>query len=235
MKSILTKTLLVGLLAFLVAGPWVSAQSQTPPQAPRADEEFQYRWQLRNFLGTLAGLFLPNRGEGSLTFKKDGNGHLRSELFITSDAAKQGEYFRYGSEVDTRTLQPIRAWSAYSWRGETKSKNADVSQDGVLDIASGIYAIRQDPPQKSRRMEIWSDGKIYPVVVIPDGIETRTLKDGKKVQVQKFSIRGIDVPDRRRWKGRLDLWLTRDEAATPVEILISRNLADVHLELKSLR
>ena len=228
MKPILQKTLLLGLLAFLVAGPWVSAQG-------RGDEEFQYRWQLRNFIGTLAGLFLPNRGEGSLTFRQDANGHLRSELYITSDAAKQGEYFRYGSEVDTHTLQPIRAWSAYSWRGETKTKNADVNQDGVLDIASGIYAIRQDPPQKTRRMEIWSDGKIYPVIVVPDKIETRTLKDGKKIEVQKFSIRGIDLPDRRRWKGRLDLWLTRDETATPVEIVISRNLADVHMELKSLR
>lgn len=237
MTSIVRKTFLLGLLAFLVAGPWASAaQLQTRTQAPiQADEEFQYRWQLRNFLGTLAGLFLPNRGEGSLTFRKDGSGHLRSELTITSDVARQGEYFRYGSEVDTRTLQPIRAWSAYSWRGESKSKSEDVSQDGVLDIASGIYAIRKDPPQKTRRMEIWSDGKIYPVVVIPQKVETRTLKDGRKLEVQKYSVRGFDVPGRPRWKGRLDLWLTRDEAATPVEILISRNLADVHMEMKSLR
>ncbi|MBW8876022.1 MAG: DUF3108 domain-containing protein [Acidobacteria bacterium] len=234
MKSILRKSLLLGLLAFLVAGPWVSSVSAQAAQG-RGDEEFQYHWQLRNILGTLVGLFLPNRGEGQLTFKTDGNGHLRSELTITSDVARQGEFFRYGSEVDTRTLQPIRAWSAYSWRGETKSKSEDITADGVLDIASGIYAIRRDPPQKPRRMEIWSDGKVYPVVVVPQGVETRTLQDGKKVQVQKFSIRGVDVPDRDRWKGRLDLWLARDEAATPVEILISRNLADVRMELKSLR
>ncbi|HYX22737.1 MAG TPA: DUF3108 domain-containing protein [Thermoanaerobaculia bacterium] len=228
MKSILRKSLLLGLLAFLVAGPWVSADV-------RGNEDFQYRWHLRNLIGTLVGLFLPNRGDGHLTFKQDGNGHLLSELTITSDAAKEGEYFRYGSEVDTRTLQPIRAWSSYSWRGETRSKSEDINADGVLDIASGIYAIRRDPPLKERRMEIWSDGKVYPVVVIPQGIEARTLPGGKRVQTQKFSIRGVDVPDRDRWKGRLDLWLARDEAATPVEILISRNLADVHMELKSLR
>jgi hypothetical protein len=227
MKSIVRKAILLSLLAFLGVGPWASAQAS-------ANEEFQYRWQLRNFLGTLAGLFLPRQGEGSLSFRKDGNGHLRSELTITSGSAKQGEYFRYGSEVDTRTLQPIRAWSSYSWRGETKSKNEPVEQSGVLDIASGIYAIRQDPPDKARRMEIWSDGKIYPVVVIPMEVQSRVL-DGKKIQVQKYSIRGVDLPDRRKWKGRLDLWLTRDEAATPVEILISRNLADVRMELKSLR
>ncbi|HSS78683.1 MAG TPA: DUF3108 domain-containing protein [Thermoanaerobaculia bacterium] len=230
MRSIVRKALLLFPLALLVAGPWSSAVSAQP----QGDEEFQYSWQLGNIVGTLAGLFLPNRGEGHLTFKQDGNGHLRSELTITSSIAKQSEYFRYGSEVDSHTLQPIRAWSAYSWRGETKSKSDDITASGVLDIASGIYAIRRNPPQKTPRMEIWSDGKIYPVIVIPQGIERRTV-DGKKVQALKFSIRGIDVPDRERWKGHLDLWLARDDAATPVEILISRNLADVRMELKSLK
>ena len=231
MASTLRKALLLTLLALLAAGPWIATAVAQPV---RGDEEFQYRWQLRNIIGTLAGLFLPNRGEGNLTFKKDGNGHLRSELTITSAVAKQGEYFRYGSEVDIHTLQPIRAWSSYSWRGETKSKSDEITDKGVLDIASGIYAIRRDPPMKTRRMEIWSDGKIYPVVVLPQGTETRLL-DGKKIDVRKFSIRGFDTPGRDRWKGRLDLWLASDEIATPVEILISRNLADVRMELKSLK
>ena len=232
MKSTLQKILLLAVLALLVAP---AAFGQVNGQAKPQNEEFQYHWQLRNFLGTLAGLFLPRQGEGSLTFKSLGNGHLQSELTITSGAAKQGEYFRYGSEIDTRTLQPIRAWSSYSWRGETKSKSAPIEQIGVLDIASGIYSIRQDPPEKTRRMEIWSDGRIYPVVVIPLGIERRQTRGGKKVDVRHFSIRGVDVPERgNKWKGKLDLWLARDEAATPVEILLSRNLADVHLELKSL-
>jgi hypothetical protein len=229
MKSQLRKILLLSTLSFLLVVPsGVSAQGRGQ------DEEFKYRWQLRNFMGTLASLFLPRQGEGSLTFKTDRNGRLRSELTITSSATRQGEYFRYGSELDVRTLQPIRAWSAYSWRGETKSKNDPILQDGVLDVASGIYAIRQNPPEKSRRMEIWSDGKIYPVVVIPLGLETRKSRDGKTMEVRHYSIRGIDVPGRRKWKGKLDLWLARDEAATPVEIVISRNLADVHMELKSL-
>jgi Protein of unknown function (DUF3108) len=230
MRSTLSTSLLLAILALLAAGPWASAQ-----QSRIQEEEFRYRWQLRNFIGNLAGLFLPNQGEGSLTFKRDGNGRLRSELTITSGASKKGEYFLYGSEMDIRTLQPIRAWSSYSWRGETKSKSSEIEQEGVLDIASGIYSIRNDPPTKTRRMEIWSDGKIYPVVVIPLGLESRKTGDGKKVEAQHYSIRGIDVPGRRRWKGKLDLWLARDEAATPVELVISRNLADVHMELKSLK
>jgi uncharacterized protein DUF3108 len=227
MKTRVPKVVPLLCLAILMAASGVFAQAK--PQ----EEAFQYRWQLRNFIGSLAGLFLPNQGEGSLTFRRDGNGHLTSELTITSTSA-QGEYFRYGSEVDTRTLQPIRVWSAYSWRGETKTKSSPIEQEGVLDVASGIYSIRQDPPDKSRRMEIWSDGKVYPVVVIPLGNESRKMRDGKKIAVRHYSIRGIDVPGRRKWKGKLDLWLARDAAATPVEIMISRNLADVHMELKNL-
>ncbi len=200
-------------------------------EGPPANEEFRYRWQLRNFMGAVAGLFLPRQGEGSLTFKRT-NGHLKSELTITSPQSKQEGYFRYGSEVDVLTLQPIRAWSAYSWRGESKSKNEAVDEEGVLDVAAGIYAIRNDPPTKSRRMQIWSDGKIYPVVVIPLGIENRQLPHGK-VKARHYSIRGVNVPGERKWKGKLDLWLATNEAATPVEILISRNMADVRMELMS--
>jgi hypothetical protein len=202
-------------------------------QMSPADEEFRYRWQLRNFVGSIAGLFLPNQGEGELTFKRQ-NGQLKSELLITSSASKNGEYFRYGSMMDVRTLQPIRAWSAYSWRGESKQKTSEIETEGVLDVASGIYAIRSDPPTRTRRMEIWSDGKIYPVVVIPLGSDRRKIGTRNvKVDTRHYSIRGIDVPGRRKWKGKLDLWLAKDEAATPVEIVISRNLADVHLELLS--
>lgn len=222
----LQKIVPVALAAALLFPGWGGAVEGTP-----ANEEFHYRWQLRNFMGAIAGLFLPRQGEGSLTFKRD-NGNLRSELTITSPQSKQEDYFRYGSEVDVRTLQPIRAWSAYSWRGEAKSKNEPVDERGVLDVAAGIYAIRNDPPTKPRRMEIWSDGKIYPVLVIPLATELRQLPHGK-VQARLYSIRGVDIRGRRRWKGKLDLWLANDATSTPVEIVISRNMADVRMELLS--
>lgn len=223
--SKIVPAVIAALLLFPSLGGSVPGQPGQP-----VNEEFRYQWQLKNFMGAVAGLFLPRKGEGSLTFRRT-NGHLKSELTITSPQSQEG-YFRYGSEIDVRTLQPIRAWSAYSWRGESRSKNEPVDKEGVLDVAAGIYAIRSDPPTKSRRMQIWSDGKIYPVVVIPLGIETRRLPGGK-VQASHFSIRGVQVPGQRRWKGKLDLWLTPDASATPVEILISRNLADVRMELMS--
>lgn len=200
------------------------------------DEEFVYHWQLRNFVGAIAAIFLPSQGEGSLVFKTLKNGHLLSELTITSSASKEGEYFRYGSEMDVKTMQPLRAWSSYSWRGEVKSKSGEIEEKGVMDIASGIFTIRQNPPEKPRRMQIWSDGKIYPVLVMPLEVQKRKNLDGKStIEVRHYSIRGIDVPDQRKWKGKLDLWLTRDDASTPVEILVSRNLADVRMELRESR
>lgn len=200
-------------------------------QPHAVDEHFRYRWELRNLLGSIASLFMPGEGEGELTFKSQEGGLLKSELLITSSQSAKGEYFRYGAEINPVTLQTVRAWSAYAWRGESKSKNEKIQAQGVLDIASGIYAIRHDPPTRTRPMEIWSDGKIYPVLVIP--METGTRKVGNaSLAVRHYAVRGQQIPGRKRWKGKLDLWLTQDEAATPVEITISRNLADVRLELQ---
>jgi Protein of unknown function (DUF3108) len=196
------------------------------------DEEFRYRWQLRNIGGFVAGLFLPRQGEGALTFETQANGDLRSELLITSKEGGKGEYWRYGALIDPARLQPLRAWSSYNWRGESKSKNGEITTIGVMDVVSGIYAIRRDPPVRTRRMEIWSDGRIYPVDVVPLGLEQRTLPGGRRVTARHFSIRAAEATgDRKRWKGKLDLWFTPDAAATPVEIQISRNLADVRLQL----
>jgi hypothetical protein len=214
---------LAGTLALPAAG-WA---------APTGDESFHYRWSLRNFVGVIAGLFLPRQGDGELTSKMQANGHLTSELTITSNG-HDGEYWRYGAEIDPEHLQPIRAWSSYVWRGKTKSKNSDIDQHGVLDIVSGIYSIRRNPPAKSRRLSIWSDGDLYDVVVIPKGNERRNLGDGSSVDTRHYAIRGVDLPGKDEWKGKIDLWLAMDDAATPVVIQISRALADVRLELKSL-
>jgi hypothetical protein len=225
MKKAICRTALAAALLALTAPGMLLAQGP----APRLDEEFHYRWRLGNFMGTLAGLFLPNEGEGALSFKSQDNGNLQSELVITSPG-REGEYWRYGAVIDPQRLQPIRAWSSYLYRGKSKSKSGEIEQ-GVMDVVSGIYSIRRDPPKKVVRMEIWSDGRIYPVTVSPLGLENRRLPQGT-VRARHYSIRGIDQPGARRWKGKLDLWLTPDASATPVEIQISRNLADVRLVLK---
>ncbi len=221
-----------GLLALAIGLGLATGMGQ--PQVRAIDEDFRYHWELSNFIGRIASVFLPGQGDGSLAFKIQPNGNLRSELTITSPDSQSGDYFRYGSEVDADTLKPVRAWSSYHWRGETKSKDESVDRTDVLDIAAGIYSIRRDPPRTIRRIEIWSDGKTYPVEIVPVGVEQRRIS-GRQMLTRHFTIRGYEVEGARNWKGRLELWLSTDAAARPLAITISRNLADVRLELKQPR
>ncbi|HZF07486.1 MAG TPA: DUF3108 domain-containing protein [Thermoanaerobaculia bacterium] len=230
MKRLFQRNTSLALVLVLVGALALPAVGRA---APPGDEAFHYRWSLRNFVGFIAGLFLPRQGDGELTSKLQPNGHLTSELTITS-GGHEGEYWRYGAEIDPEHLHPIRAWSSYAWRGKTKSKNSEINQPGVMDITSGILSIRRDPPTKSRRLEIWSDGDVYDVLVIPRGNERRTLADGTAVQNRHYAIRGVDLPGKDEWKGKIDLWLALDDAATPVVIQISRAMADVRLDMKSL-
>jgi hypothetical protein len=218
-----TATLLSLALVFSALPAW--AAEATP-------EELHYRWNLGRLLGRLAGIFLPSEGDGVMTLVPN-NGDVVTELLITSEHSRDGEFWRYGSRIDPASGYAERAWSSYKWRGEAKSKQEDLGDAAVMDIVSGIYAIRRDPPKASRHMEIWSDGKIYPVVVIPKGEVTRTI-DGKSVLTRHYSVRGYKTPNSRFWKGSLELWLAKDAAATPVEIHITRDLAALQLRLQSL-
>lgn len=225
MRRFLPRSSAFAAILVLLAGTAGAAQP--------VNEEYRYRWHLGSLLGRVAGLFLPSHGDGVLRVTPGEDGRMTSELLITSEQSAAGEYWRYGSEMDSETGLALRAWSAYKWRGEEKSKEEEIEQGGVRDVVSGIWSIRQDPPERPRPMEIWSDGKIYPVMVVPRGAETRTL-DGEKVATRHFTVTGYDAPGKRRWKGTLELWLADDDAATPVEIHISRSLADLRLELQDL-
>jgi hypothetical protein len=97
-------------------------------------------------------------------------------------------------------------------------------------MASGILLLRRDPPSAPRNMRIWNDGKIYPVVILPRGTVKRSV-GGRKVRVRHFAIRARRVPNQRLWKGRMDIFLADDEAATPVEISVERRMARVRLTL----
>jgi hypothetical protein len=204
------------------------------PMAPRGPvlehESFHYRWHLTSFLGALAGLFFPNNGEGLLEFTTTEAGTLISQLEVTSEKSADGEFWLYGAEVDPRQKKVLRAWSSYRFRGKDKEKKSEVGEEGVIDVASGIRAIRQSPPRAPTRMRIWSDGKTYPVEVLPQGEAERRIGE-TKIKTLHYLVRGVEVPDERIWKGSLELWLAEDEAATPVAILIKRSGLGVLLEL----
>jgi hypothetical protein len=208
----------------------LAALVATAPARADGDETLVYRWRLDGFVGALAGLFVPNDGEGLLTLRHLPEGLVRSELTVTAERRSAGDYFVYGAEWDPRSGTTLVAWSSQRWRGEVKSKRAEVGQTGVIDVASAVHMLRLDPPAAPRRLEIWSDGKFYPVLVVPHGHEARRV-GGREVEVRHLTVRGLQVPERRLWKGSLDLWLSAGPEATPVEILVARSSARVRLEL----
>jgi hypothetical protein len=156
-------------------------------------------------------------------------GGFVTELEITSPQSKRGEYFLYGSE--TRADGSItEAWSSYRWRDEEKSRRERVDKPDVVDVAAGIRVIRERQPQSRMQMRIWSDGKVYPVVVEQLGTVDVKVPAGT-FRADHYRVRGQRVSGERFWKGGLDLWLAQDDARTPVAIQVERGFANVRLEL----
>lgn len=196
------------------------------------DESLAYEWRLEGFLGAIARLMFPGRGEGLITAKSTTGGLLETELQITSSKSDKGEFWLYGAEVDTETGSTREVWNAYRHGDKDRDKRATVEEEGVIDIASGIYMIRQNPPTAPRPMKIWSDGKIYPVVVVPGEWRERELANGDEVRARVYRVRADkSVSGQGEWKGRLDIWLAPDDRATPVEILVERLSMKVRMRL----
>ena len=199
-----------------------------------AVESLDYHWSLKGFLGRLAGVVVPHQGRGQLRSRPliqngQNEGGRITELEITSPDSGRGEFFRYGGEMraDGTTAQ---AWSSYRWRGQEKSHRDPVAETGVVDVASGIHLIRQRHPESPLYLRIWSDGRVYPVVVQKVGTEQVTVPAGSFV-TDHYRIRGVRKNGQRFWKGGLDLWLAKDEPATPVRIQVERGFANVRLDL----
>jgi len=203
------------------------------PATAWGEETLHYRWHLEGFMGAIASIFFPSSGEATLSVRAHDETSLESELYITSPSSESGEFFRYGATWEPSTGRSIRAWSDYKWRGKSKSRESDIDQAGVIDIVSAIQTLRLDPPSTQRRLEIWSDGHLYPVVVLPRGDENRKVA-GTTIATRHYSVLAIDLPDRRRWSGGLDLWISLAPNATPVEMLVSRSGARLRLELTGL-
>ena len=200
------------------------------PAAARADETLQYRWRIEGFFGALAGLFFPSHGDASLSQSTLASGNLQSSLLITSDEVKDASYFSYEAEIEPATGRTVTARSSQLWQGKQKNKASPLLESGTVDVASAIHLLRRTLPTTSQEMEIWSDGKLYPVVVKPGGAQTRKI-GGRDVPTLHFMVRPVVRPERRVWKGELDLWFARDPQATPVEMLVARSPARLRLTL----
>lgn len=206
----------------------IMGSASAAPPATEA-EELVYEWRLGGFLGRLAAVVLPGHGDGTLAARPVGEG-LELELLITSPKSEKGDFWRYSAVIDPDSGRTLRAESSYRYRGKSKEKEADLSDQDVIDVASGIHWIRLERPQQATDLRIWSDGKVYPVVVESRGWHQRSI-DGRSHSLEWFSVRARDVEGQPQWKGSLDLYLAPGEDAEPFEIIVDRKWARVRLEL----
>lgn len=216
-------------LACLAALASPAAGEPTLQPGP-GDEHLVYEWRLEGFKGVLLRLVAPGRGEGSLITVRTPEGNLSSELHISAERRREGEYWLYGSEVDPRVPRTVRAWSEQLFRGKPKARHSDLDAERVIDVTSGILLVRRDPPQEIERMRIWSNGRLYPVEVRPAETGVAEL-GGESHRVRRYEIRGVEVPGERLWTGAVDLVLADDPSATPVEIFVANKGVRVRLLL----
>jgi len=196
--------------------------------AAGAAEELEYGWKLKGFGGILIGLFYPDSGE-ALIRTEDGAGASYTTVIELTSRHREGEFYRYGSDIGRRGT-PVRVWSAYQFRGKSKMRERQVDEEDVLDFASTIHALRRERPAGERRIRLWSDGREYPLVVVPAGDEQIDC-DGRAWTTRRYVVEGRRVEGERFWKGRFQIWLADDAEATPVRIIGEKGLLTVRLDL----
>ncbi len=223
MRRLLTALLFCLPLLGVVGRPAVAADEP---------EVLEYRWELKGFLGRLARIFIPGKGEGTIINRPEDDHRLYSEFRITSKGAEKEEFWSYGSLIDRVRLRPVKSWNESHFRDRDRRRETEFEELGIIDIPTGIQLLRKAPPGNPTRLLLWTDGRIYPALFRSHGQEWRRY-EGRKVQVQASSVVGLDEPGQRHWEGRLDLWTTADERAIPIEILFRRDGAKVALTLVS--
>ncbi|MHB0968638.1 MAG: DUF3108 domain-containing protein [Thermoanaerobaculia bacterium] len=225
--------------------------------APGQVEQFKYSWRLRGALSWVAGLRFPTQGVGQLTTEGP-NGkqqYIDTELKITSTAGEG--YYLYRSHIEADGSRTLMTYHGYAFaqkhrnertlfdyvkrlariHKETPKKVEDrvkpLPADELRDILTSIYYLRQQGGEMTRPMttEIYSDGKLYPVVFRP--LKPQTFNHGgRSVPAQVFEI--VSAPGApKKWSGGVRVWISKDEQRIPLRIEILRNMASLQLDLVS--
>jgi hypothetical protein len=192
-------------------------------------EAFEMRWKLSGFLGALVGLFVPNHGDALLTFVPGDDGKERITLLITTPK-REGEYFLYGAEVEPDSGTTAAVWSAYRYKDKAKGRETEIDEPDVIDLASGIYHLRLDPPTETIRATLWNDGDRYLAEVEPLEPERRKIS-GHKLEVQGFRVRGVKAPGQKYFEDTFTVYFTRGGRGTPVAIIGKRGMLRLRIEL----
>lgn len=215
----------------LLSALTTTAALAEPTLVPAAgDEQLAYEWRVEGIKGLLVRLVGPGRGEGTLTTISNPAGELETELYISAEDRRAGDFYLYGSAIDPSTRRSLRAWTAQRIGKKARERKADLEDDDVIDLASGILLVRRDRPAERRRMRIWSNGNLYPVVIEPLG-ERRASFRGRQATVRGYAISGDPTREGRPWNGGIELHLADDPSATPVEIFVVNKGVRVRMRL----
>ncbi len=215
---------ILALLLMLSALP-AASQAKT-----LGHESFFYDCRLRGFLGHLAGVVLPSRGQGVLRTHITDQGHLHTELLVASAKPGRDEIWRYGSEIDLDSGRPLRSWSSYRGRGKDEMREITIDTDNLVGLASWIYQMRRDPPQDDRLMKVWWDGQVYPVRVVARGLQARPFSRSTN-KAELFEVVGDNRQPGPRLRGRFRLWISGQDS-TPLDLVFARWGAKVHFRLR---
>lgn len=173
-------------------------------------EVITFRWKIEGLQGFVARLFnlVPTAGEGVLEVVPAGPGRIVCQFRATSHQESADDHWTYRVEVNLD--QEKTEWVSDSWhfRGRHKEKEYDLSSESALDIISGLHLMRLSPPTEARRITAWSDGKVYPVMVTPHGLEQREV-NGRLLIVRHISVQGIREKGQGFFKAHWDSCLRR--------------------------
>lgn len=197
--------------------------------ASRGGEVLRLRWKLSGFLGMLAGLFVPNKGDALLTFVPASDDRVEIGVLVTAPK-RAGDYFVYGAEIDEGSGTTSAVWSSYAYGDSNRDREQQVDTSDVIDYASAIYHLRWNPPATTTRMTIWDMGKTYPVVVEPLKPRKRNI-GGKKIMARGYEIRGVKIKGQPTFDDKFYLYFADDAQSTPVEIVGKRSMVRVRMQL----
>ena len=226
---------------------------------PGRSEEVLYTWRLRGALAWIAGIAFPTSGTAELTTTRNAStSRIDTDLLIKGPGSRP-DYYSYGSEIETNTIRTVMSSHAYSWgkkekeertlldyrrqirttvkksskTDEVRTKTESIPARDLRDILTGIYYLRvhADAIVEPIATEIYSDGKLYPVMYQPLGTMKRKI-GGRLVETVGFEI-SARPGDENKWPGGVEVWVTTDARALPVKIVINQTFASMELDVAS--
>ena len=253
MKNKISRRILVAV-AFVITAATARAE-KIDCGTNRRIEVVSYKWELNGFLSWLAGLRFPTHGAGSLATIVRANGTVETELRIISHKGER-DLYQYQSMINPGTNPTLKRVDGYKFDvrnptmtttldyaaktmvrekkdtkkpGPATTKTEPIPPGDIRDVLSVIHYLRKSATrlQRPETTTVYSAGKLYDVILTP-GANSTIQFAGSSVKARQNTI-SASPANRKKWPGDVSFWLTQDERAIPVRILIRQRGASLDL------